>query len=127
MVDDLHSHFTGRYLPYGVWSERQLCGTHDGCTSTNRYSGYDLCAVVPSYFSFPVRNARKFLPLTPHLPFTSLPRQALLAQFFSRLQKLVAESRAGHCLGQRERAVHQGEQADCLFAAFASSINHLGE
>src|SRR5258705_12447968 len=44
MVDDLHSHFTVRYLPYGVWSERQLCGTHDGCTSTNRYSGYDLCA-----------------------------------------------------------------------------------
>src|SRR6266403_1850789 len=44
MVDDLHSHFTGRYLPYGVWSERQLCGTHDGCTSKNRYSGYDLCA-----------------------------------------------------------------------------------
>src|SRR5437016_10285246 len=44
MVDDLHSHFTGRYLPCGVWSERQLCGTHDGCTSTNGYSGYDLCA-----------------------------------------------------------------------------------
>src|SRR5438552_16072779 len=44
MVDDLHTHFTGRYLPYGVWSERQLCGTHDGCTSKNRYSGYDLCA-----------------------------------------------------------------------------------
>src|SRR5437899_7109946 len=44
MVDDLHSHFTGRYLPCGVWSERQLCGTHDGCTSKNRYSGYDLCA-----------------------------------------------------------------------------------
>src|SRR5258708_21555555 len=44
LVDDLHSHFTGRYLPYGVWSERQLCGTHDGCTSTNRYSGYGLCA-----------------------------------------------------------------------------------
>src|SRR6266576_1560107 len=111
MVDDLYSHFTGRYLPYGVWSERQLCGTHDGCTSTNIYSGY----------------ARKFLRLTPLLLFTSPRRQALLAQFFSRLQKLLAESRAGHCLGQRERAVHQGEQADCLFAAFASSINHLSE
>src|SRR5260221_9707757 len=166
MVDDLHSHFIGRYLPHGVWSERQLCGTHDGFTSTNRYSGYDLCAesggsaqtatqsvtassgklldltimreidallvapttrstsfpplnrikvgmplipyvaavdglsstfstgfsdfrtscskdlsvtsltlsfilVIPSYFSFPVRNARKFLLLTLLLPFTS--------------------------------------------------------
>src|SRR5258705_13622507 len=60
-------------------------------------------------------------------PYRSRISQALLAQFFSRLQKLVAESRAGHRLGQRERAVHQGEQADCLFAAFASSINHLGE
>src|SRR5258708_5435087 len=190
MVDDLHSHFTGRYLPYGVWSERQLCGTHDGCTSTNRYSGYDLCAesagsaqtatqsvtassgkllylsimreidsllvapttrstsfpplnrikvgmpLIPyvaavdglsSTFSFTTKNARIFLRLPPPLLFTSPRCQALRAQFFSRLQKLVAESRAGHCLGQRERAVHQGEQGDCLFAAFASSINHLGE
>src|SRR6266446_1324223 len=29
--------------------------------------------VIPSYFSFPVRNARKFLLFTPHLPFTSPP------------------------------------------------------
>src|SRR5713226_7181784 len=166
MVDDLHSHFTGRYLPYGVWSERQLCGTHDGCTSTNRYSGYDLCAesagsaqtatkinqhwffgfqnfvlkrIVGYFFNtlihfcssfllrLLVRNAREFLRLTPLLPFTSPRRQALLAQFFSRLQKLVAEPRAGHRLGQGEPAVHQDEQGDCLFAAFASSINHLSE
>src|SRR6266550_7886770 len=80
--------------------------------------------VVPSYLA---RNARKFLRLTPLLLFTSPRRQALLAQFFSRLQKLLAKSRAGHCLGQRERAVHQGEQADCLFVACASSINHLSE
>src|SRR6267142_4946823 len=78
MVDDLHSHFTGRYLPYGVWSERQLCGTHDGCTSTNRYSGYDLCAesAGSAHFSSSfllrllVRNAREFSRLTPLLPFT---------------------------------------------------------
>src|SRR6267142_2843604 len=56
--------------------------------------------VVPSYLA---RNARTFLRLTPLLLFTSPRRQALLAQVFSRLQKLLAESRAGHCLGQRER------------------------
>src|SRR5262249_36194552 len=97
-----------------------------------RIVGYFFNSLVHSCSSFllqltSVRNARNSLPLIPHLLLTSLPKQALLAQFFSRLQELVAESRAGHCPGQTERAVHQREQGDCLFVAFASSINHLSE
>src|SRR5215831_12174509 len=96
-----------------VWSTEVRCGFQD--FMLKRIVGHFFNSCVHSCSSFSlqltsaVRNARNSLPLNPHPPLTSLSRQALLAQFFSRLQELVAESRAGHCPGQTERAVHQGE------------------